>query len=296
MIFFGEDSLRRAVNEFLAHYHHERNHQGLGDRLIDPRERGRRHGWLGHMPRTSRWAATILLSPSGVARIGREFHLQSCASRARGGAFGASCKPASPSILRALAALSSGAIEFLDTTGSKMSITCYCGTYGHQHLGFRRHVSLAAHPTASTLGGLQRPARRPRAIPGRPGRDAPPQARPQPRHPQRREDRASLLAINRALDHDGRDSSHRRPQSAVTPWRALRCICSPRHARPPEPPLRERTGPFSTLGTYSLEPARHDPAASIHAYANFKQQDLTRTYPKNRFFNSRIVQPRCRKP
>ncbi len=38
MIFFGEDSLRRAVNEFLAHYHHERNHQGLGNRLIDPRE------------------------------------------------------------------------------------------------------------------------------------------------------------------------------------------------------------------------------------------------------------------
>ncbi len=25
-------------NEFLAHYHHERNHQGLGNRLIDPRE------------------------------------------------------------------------------------------------------------------------------------------------------------------------------------------------------------------------------------------------------------------
>ena len=36
MIFFGEDSLRRAINEFLTHYHHERNHQGLGDRLLDP--------------------------------------------------------------------------------------------------------------------------------------------------------------------------------------------------------------------------------------------------------------------
>ena len=38
MIFFGEDSLRRAINEFLAYYHHERNHQGLGNHLIDPSE------------------------------------------------------------------------------------------------------------------------------------------------------------------------------------------------------------------------------------------------------------------
>ena len=38
MIFFGEKSLRDAINEFLAHYHHERNHQGLGNRLIDPGE------------------------------------------------------------------------------------------------------------------------------------------------------------------------------------------------------------------------------------------------------------------
>ncbi|MHC4407295.1 MAG: integrase core domain-containing protein [Planctomycetota bacterium] len=38
MIFFGEDSLRRAINEFMEFYHHERNHQGLGNRLIDPRD------------------------------------------------------------------------------------------------------------------------------------------------------------------------------------------------------------------------------------------------------------------
>jgi transposase InsO family protein len=36
MIFFGEDSLRNAVNNFIAHYHFERNHQGLGNRLIVP--------------------------------------------------------------------------------------------------------------------------------------------------------------------------------------------------------------------------------------------------------------------
>jgi transposase InsO family protein len=36
MILFGEDSLRKAVHEFVAHYHHERNHQGLANRLISP--------------------------------------------------------------------------------------------------------------------------------------------------------------------------------------------------------------------------------------------------------------------
>ncbi|HMF11991.1 MAG TPA: integrase core domain-containing protein [Gemmataceae bacterium] len=33
MIFIGEAALRRAVREFMAHYHAERNHQGLGNRL-----------------------------------------------------------------------------------------------------------------------------------------------------------------------------------------------------------------------------------------------------------------------
>ena len=36
MILVGEGSLRRAVGEFVEHYHHERNHQGLGNRLIAP--------------------------------------------------------------------------------------------------------------------------------------------------------------------------------------------------------------------------------------------------------------------
>ena len=36
MIFFGENPLRKAVAEFLLHYHAERNHQGLGNRLIEP--------------------------------------------------------------------------------------------------------------------------------------------------------------------------------------------------------------------------------------------------------------------
>ena len=36
MIFFGEDALQRAVHEYLAHYHAERNHQGLGNAIIAP--------------------------------------------------------------------------------------------------------------------------------------------------------------------------------------------------------------------------------------------------------------------
>ncbi len=36
MIFFGEKSLRRAVGTYLEHYHGERNHQGLGNQIIEP--------------------------------------------------------------------------------------------------------------------------------------------------------------------------------------------------------------------------------------------------------------------
>ncbi len=38
MILFGEKSLRRAVTACLEHYHTERNHQRLGNELIDPGE------------------------------------------------------------------------------------------------------------------------------------------------------------------------------------------------------------------------------------------------------------------
>jgi hypothetical protein len=36
MIFFGEHSLRQAIGNFLQHFHRERNHQGLGNRLLEP--------------------------------------------------------------------------------------------------------------------------------------------------------------------------------------------------------------------------------------------------------------------
>ena len=36
MIFFGEKSLHQAVTAFLEHYHAGRNHQGLGNKIIEP--------------------------------------------------------------------------------------------------------------------------------------------------------------------------------------------------------------------------------------------------------------------
>ena len=44
MIFFGEESLRTAVQNFVTHYHSERNHQGLANKLISPE--------LGHLGNT----------------------------------------------------------------------------------------------------------------------------------------------------------------------------------------------------------------------------------------------------
>jgi transposase InsO family protein len=46
MVIFGEKHLRYVVDEFVAHYHQERPHQGLGNRRImesgqDPPDRGR---------------------------------------------------------------------------------------------------------------------------------------------------------------------------------------------------------------------------------------------------------------
>jgi len=42
MIFFGEHALRQAINAFCEHYHRERNHQGLENRLIEPGAEGGR--------------------------------------------------------------------------------------------------------------------------------------------------------------------------------------------------------------------------------------------------------------
>ena len=36
LILVGERSLRGALHEFVEHYHHERNHQGVSNRLLFP--------------------------------------------------------------------------------------------------------------------------------------------------------------------------------------------------------------------------------------------------------------------
>jgi len=41
LILFGEGSLRRALGEFGAHYHGERNHQGKGNVLLFPCDKTR---------------------------------------------------------------------------------------------------------------------------------------------------------------------------------------------------------------------------------------------------------------
>jgi transposase InsO family protein len=48
MILFGEQSLRNSVQHFSAHYHFERNHQGVDNRIITPDE------MIGHTTGTIR--------------------------------------------------------------------------------------------------------------------------------------------------------------------------------------------------------------------------------------------------
>ena len=65
LIFFGEQPLRRAIAEFEAHYHRERNHQGLDNKLIDPDERV---GHIGGEVRC-RERLEILLSQRGLIAV-----------------------------------------------------------------------------------------------------------------------------------------------------------------------------------------------------------------------------------
>lgn len=50
MIFVGQASLHRAVAEYMNHYHAERNHQGLEDRLIIPMGKRANDGAVHHPP------------------------------------------------------------------------------------------------------------------------------------------------------------------------------------------------------------------------------------------------------
>ena len=52
LIPIGQGMLRRALQAYVAHYHHERNHQGLGNALITPRRaEGHQNGPISRRPR-----------------------------------------------------------------------------------------------------------------------------------------------------------------------------------------------------------------------------------------------------
>jgi putative transposase len=65
----GEGHLRRGISEYVAHYHHERNHQGLENALIDGRTENLAEG--GAIVRRDRLGAQFLSSSGGVIGPGR---------------------------------------------------------------------------------------------------------------------------------------------------------------------------------------------------------------------------------
>ena len=63
----GKCQLRRAINEFVAHYHGERNHQGLGNELIAVlQEPARAAAFVGI--RASAGCSTITIAQPDVPR------------------------------------------------------------------------------------------------------------------------------------------------------------------------------------------------------------------------------------
>jgi hypothetical protein len=66
---FGECHLRRTLSEFVTHYHRERNHQGLGNELIDD-VRQRQDGGGIHPSPASRWSPQLLLPSGMMHRVG----------------------------------------------------------------------------------------------------------------------------------------------------------------------------------------------------------------------------------
>ena len=65
LVLFGEADLRRAMDEFLVHYHEERNHQGRGNVLLFPSGETVVEG-PRRMPGTARRSAEVLSSESRV--------------------------------------------------------------------------------------------------------------------------------------------------------------------------------------------------------------------------------------
>jgi len=59
----GERHFRRALKEFVDHYHRERNHQGLENRLIEGDPPRRRAGRIGRRQRLGQFLASVVPSP-----------------------------------------------------------------------------------------------------------------------------------------------------------------------------------------------------------------------------------------
>ena len=66
VILFGERSLRRAMSEYVEHYHAERNHQGEGQRPAVPSRSRRPTRGACAMPRAIGWAPALLPSRGGL--------------------------------------------------------------------------------------------------------------------------------------------------------------------------------------------------------------------------------------
>ena len=67
IILFGERSLRRALSEYVAHYHAERNHQGKSNVLLFRRVTETRRDGARAMSREAGWAPELLPSRGGVS-------------------------------------------------------------------------------------------------------------------------------------------------------------------------------------------------------------------------------------
>jgi putative transposase len=67
MILFGEESLRTAISNFVAHYHTERNHQGVGQPADHPRNGVSHQLRASAASSASRRHAELLLSLRGLS-------------------------------------------------------------------------------------------------------------------------------------------------------------------------------------------------------------------------------------
>jgi len=71
LILFGESSLRRALQQYLVHYHEERNHQGRDNRILFPSRLETREDGSSAVPRTTRGPAEVLREGSGPEMVSR---------------------------------------------------------------------------------------------------------------------------------------------------------------------------------------------------------------------------------